>query len=134
MFQTVSFLLEFLIIFPHHISASSQENLCCMRTTKGQASLHIARKDLLHTNKKDADQAAHCQKTSVACEQVRRRSGCTLPENLCCMRKRKTQTRLHIARKPLLHANKKNADQPAHPHSLSSAFVIHLCENIKTEY
>ena len=34
------------------------------------------------------------------------------------------------ARKPdVLHANNKDADQPWHPHSLGSAFVIRLLES-----
>ena len=37
----------------------------------------------------------------------------------------------HVMRKPVLpYANDKGADQPAHPHSLISAFVIHCLDSM----
>ena len=37
----------------------------------------------------------------------------------------------HVMRKPVLpYANNKVADQPAHPHSLISAFVVHCLDSI----
>ena len=37
----------------------------------------------------------------------------------------------HVTRKPVLpYANNKGTDQPAHPRSLISAFVVHCLESI----
>ena len=36
----------------------------------------------------------------------------------------------HIMRKPVPYANNKGTDQPAHPHSLISTFVIHCLDSI----
>ena len=38
----------------------------------------------------------------------------------------------HITRKPVyaIHANNKGADQPAHPHSLISAFIVRCLDSI----
>ena len=59
-------------------------------------------------------------KTFKSYTQLTRLSIRPLPYNMC-----------HVMRKPvMLNVNNKGADQPAHPHSLISTFVVHCLDSI----